>query len=97
MQREVIQRNVMISADDFTQYLGRLEADLEQIHLTTPLDQRDRVRGALGTLMSTAAEFYCKKQIADITSDSVRRLAALRTFHGSNGAVLELCTLRSKD
>ena len=97
MQREVIQRNVMISADDFTQYLGRLEADLEQIHLTTPLDQRDRVRGALGTLMSTAAEFYCKKQIADITSDSVRRLAALRAFHGSNGAFLELGTPRNTD
>ncbi len=97
MQREAIQRNVMTSADDFIQYLGRLEADLEQIHLTTPLDQRDRVRGALGTLMSTAAEFYCKKQIADITSESVRRLAALRAFHGSNGAFLELSTPRNKD
>ncbi len=97
MQREVIQRSVMISADEFIKYLGRQEADLEQIHLTTPLDQRDRVRGALGTLMSTAAEFYCKKQIADITSDSIRRLAALRTIHGSNGAFLELCTPRPKD
>ncbi len=94
---EVIHRNVMISADDFIQYLGRLEADLEQIHFTTPLEQRDRVRGALGTLMSTAAEFYCKKQIADITSESVRRLAALRAFHGSNGAFLELSTPRNKD
>ena len=98
MQRaDVIHRNVMIIADDFIQYLGRLEADLEHIHFTTPLDQRDRVRGALGTLMSTAAEFYCKKQIADITSESVGRLDALRTFHGSNGAFLELNPPRSKD
>ncbi len=87
----------MISADDFIQYLGRLEADLEQTHLTTPPDQRDRVRGALGTLMSTAAEFYCKKQIADITSESFRRLAELRAFNGSTGAFLELRPPRSKD
>ena len=70
---------------------------MEQIHLTTPLDQRDRVRVALGTLMSTATEFYCKKHIADITSESVRRLAALRAFHGSNGAFLELSPPRNKD
>ena len=29
-------RNVMVSADDFIRCLGRLEADLERIHSTTP-------------------------------------------------------------
>ncbi len=83
-------QSVMISADDFILYLGRLEADLEHIHFTTPLEQRDRVRGALGTLMSTAAAFYRQKHIADIKSESDRRLAELRTFNGSRGAFLEL-------
>ncbi len=87
----------MISADDFIRYLGRLEADLERIHSTTPLEQRDLVREALDTLMSTAAAFYRQKHIADITSESVRRLAELRTFNGANGAFLELSQPRNKD
>ena len=80
----------MISADDFIRYLGRLEADLERIHSTTPLEQRDLVREALDTLMSTAAAFYRQKHIADIKSESDTRLAELHTFNGSKGAFSQL-------
>ena len=82
--------NVMISADDFIRYLGRLEADLERIHSTTPLEQRDRVREALDTLMSTAAAFYRQKHIADIKSESDMRLAELQTFNVSKAAFMLL-------
>jgi hypothetical protein len=82
--------NVMISADEFIRYLGRLEADLQRIHSTTPLEQQDRVRDALDTLMSKAAAFYRQKHIADIKSESDARLAELHTFNDSKGAFLRL-------
>ena len=82
--------SVMVSANEFTQYLGRLEADLERIHLNTPLEQRERVQEALTTLMSKAAAFYRQKHIADIKSESDMRLAELQTFNGSKRAFLVL-------
>ena len=82
--------NVMISPNDFIQYLGRLEGDLERIHSTTPLEQRERVRQALDTLMSKAAAFYRQKHIADIKSESDMRLAELHTFSGSKAAFMPL-------
>jgi hypothetical protein len=80
----------MVSADDFIRYLGRLEANLERIHSTTPVEQRDRVCEALATLMNTAAAFYRQKHIEDIKNESDARLAELHKFNGSKGAFLML-------
>ena len=82
--------NVVIGADKFIQYLGVLEADLERIYSTTPLEHRDRVRKALATLMSKAAALYRQKHIAEVESESDARLAALHKFNGSKGAFILL-------